>query len=911
MKRVLLLVFCAMAFFSTKATHIVGGEFEMLYKGTAANGNHLYTISLILYFDAKNGSPAAKDGQIFIRIFRKRDNAIMENFIRLDSVPSTLVEYYQPECSSGLALKTYRMYYTYMGGGGAQIPFALSPDVYNDPQGYYMSWERCCRNYSITNIYSQNPDLGGIYAGQTFYLEFPPLKKNGVALFNSSPTLFPPLSDYACPGSLYYVDFAGTDPDGDSLVYSIVDPLNTKSGDALPPDPGLPRPGPYPKVNWRSPFSLSNIMAGDPDLKISIDGLLTVVPKLQGLYVFSVRCEEYRNKIKLGEVRRDFQLLVLAECKTAENPKVEAKKKGGGAFKEGSLDVTYDNSVADANRCVEIRVTDPDSGNDNDGDVEDVKIRAIPLGFKDDISGILPNITSAKLVGENASIIFTVCFPECPYRVGPYKIGIIAMDNACPLPKLDTVVITVNVVPPSNNLPQFNESLVDQTALEGGSIYSHNIIGTDADGDKLTLTMLPTNFDFEDYGFLFTNEQPVPDGQAKGLLEWNTKCDQIDFSQLRDFEIKFTLEDDDRCHIPSPDTMTFKLDIDLIDVHDPDVQYEPLPGKDTIAITKKIFETLSFNVLGLDQDNDLLDLSGKGLDFNAASYGVSFPSKSGRPVLKSLFNWPIPCENIDLSQKNEFDFQFIVVDDNNRCGYYLADTLTVNVTVEPPDNTPPTIKINGFTSEQTLSYLVGEPITINVSGADIDIAPTDLLTLSLFDPTGTIASPEGYTFQSTPAKANVSGVFSWMTGCDIFEGHQYPQEPFENEYKFSFKVSEDRCHDIQETITTVNIKIRDTEQGQANFIPPNFITPNSDGVNDFFAMVAENPDTKELVSILPKDNCKGRFVGIHIYNRWGKEVYSSANRDFKWYAENLAVGVYFYSLVFSDREYKGTVTIRL
>jgi hypothetical protein len=916
MKRVLLLVICVLAFYNSRATHIVGGEFEMLYKGTAPNGYHLYTISLILYFDAKNGLPTAKDGQVNIRIFRKRDNSIM-NSLTLDSVPSTVVQYYQPECSSGIALKTYRMYYTYMGGGNVQATLALSPNEYADPKGYYLAWERCCRNYSITNIWSQDPNQGGIYAGQTFYLEFPPMQKNGLPFINSSPTLFPPLSDYACPGSLYYVDFSGTDPDGDSLVYSLVDPLNTKSGDALPPPapPGLPRPGPYPTVDWRSPFGINNIMAGNPDLKISIDGLLTVVPKLQGLYVFSVRCEEYRSKIKIGEVRRDFQLLVLAECKKAAPPKVEAKPKGDpGPFKSGSLNVTYNSTVSDADRCVDIRVTDPDSGNDNDGDVEDVKIRAIPLGFKDNISSIIPTISSAKLVGADASIIFTVCFPACPYpehAVGPYKIGIIAQDNACPLPKLDTVIITVNVTPPPNHWPEFQESLVDQTVVEGTTAYSHNIIGTDADNDKLTLTMLPISFDLEQYGFSFTDVQPVPDGQAKGVLTWNTKCDQIDFSKLRNFEIKFLLEDGDHCLITSPDTMTFKLDIDLIDVHNPDIQYEPLPTMDTVIVSRKIFETLNFNVLGLNQDNDLLSLTGNGVDFNAADYGVSFASKNGKPLLSSPFFWPIDCDKVNLSQKSEFDFRFIVVDNHNRCGYYLADTLYVNVLVNPPDNTPPTIKVNGHTDEQTLMFKVGDPISINVSGNDIDIAPTDLLTLSLIDATGNNAPPNGFTFQSTPARANVTGLLSWLPSCDIYKGLHYDQEPYQNDYTFSFKVSEDRCHDIKEATAVVNVKVRDEDAEKENFIPPNFITPNGDGLNDFFAMVAEDPNTKELVSILPKDNCKGRFVGIHIYNRWGKEVYSSENRDFRWYADNLSVGVYFYSLVFSDREYKGTVTIRL
>ncbi len=111
----------------------------------------------------------------------------------------------------------------------------LSDSRFNDPQGYYIVWERCCRNYAITNIYSENPDVSSRAAGQTFYLEFPPVVKNGQPFYNSSPRLFPPLNDYACPRKPYYVDFAGIDDDGDSLVYSLVTPLTTHSILALPP----------------------------------------------------------------------------------------------------------------------------------------------------------------------------------------------------------------------------------------------------------------------------------------------------------------------------------------------------------------------------------------------------------------------------------------------------------------------------------------------------------------------------------------------------------------------------------------------------------------------------------------------------------------------------------------------------
>lgn len=166
------------------ASHIVGGEFELLH----VSGN-TYRLNLNLYFDVINGNPGAQDGQANVRIFRKSDDAPMMD-VTLDFTGKTRVEYFQPDCSNGEIITDKLIYST---------TITLSEDIFNDPEGYYIAWERCCRNYTITNIISNDPNIGGQYAGQTFYLEFPPVTKNGEAFINSSPQLFPPLNDYACP----------------------------------------------------------------------------------------------------------------------------------------------------------------------------------------------------------------------------------------------------------------------------------------------------------------------------------------------------------------------------------------------------------------------------------------------------------------------------------------------------------------------------------------------------------------------------------------------------------------------------------------------------------------------------------------------------------------------------------------
>ena len=96
---------------------------------------------------------------------------------------------------------------------------------------------------------------------------------------------------------------------------------------------------------------------------------------------------------------------------------------------------------------------------------------------------------------------------------------------------------------------------------------------------------------------------------------------------------------------------------------------------------------------------------------------------------------------------------------------------------------------------------------------------------------------------------------------------------------------------------------------------PNIITPNGDGVNDFFEIKGENGEPQALAS------WKTSRV-VRIFNRWGRLVFESDNysNDDAWFGtdpsgKKLADGVYFYTIELYDApsdsrdEFKGEVTI--
>jgi len=896
------------------ASHIVGGEFELLHIQ-----GYQYRLNMILYFDDIHGEPGAREGWVQVGIFEKRSNRLV-SLVQLPLESETNVNYTQPICSHG-ELVTERFLYT--------TNLTLPPEIYNDPQGYYIAWERCCRNYNISNIYSEdqnsNPRGTARYAGQTFYLEFPPVVKDGIPFVDSTPRLFPPLNDYACTSRPYYADFTGRDDDNDSLVYSLVTPLSTHTGEPYPTD-YIPAPYPYPPVQWRPAnpfigsnrdFSLSNIMDGNPDLSISSNGILRVTPQIPGLFVFAVKVEEYRDKIKIGETRRDFQMLVVRGCAPANPPNIVGRRFQDANFSnDNPLSIFFPNTTLDDQRCIVVRVSDLDSKNPEDNFTENVTIKAVALNFNNQtIQNIIPQLNGATLVN-GSTADFKICFPECPYINGVAKIGIIALDDACSVPLTDTLKINLIVEPPTNNKPYFvipptpSEDPITVTLKEGTSM-SWSIVVKDDDLNSITVTEKPEGFVTSQVGIKFVTQQN--NGTVNATVTWDAFCDIYNFTKKSEFAYSVIFEDQDKCNTIDPISKTFNLKVELQNNASPTIMTDltATPQRYINGITKKIYETLQFKVTGSDLiDNDLLTLTGKLLGGNYSDYGVEItpPVASNRGTATQDFLWTLKCAPFDLSKKIDFDFQFVVLDEKNKCRLYLSDTVDVSVTVLPPDNTAPSIQVTIInptpeTSGNEINTFVRTPIDILIRGTDSDVfGQKDILTIDM-EVVGK-QRPEGITFEPATGTSPLEATFNWISNCSLITVDNY-----KDKFQFRFKVTDNRCFSSKKDSVDVYIQIEDNKSDFESFKPPNFFSPNQDNYNQYFTMEVEDLQTRQITNILPKDNCFVQYDGIRIYNRWGKELFQSKGRDFKWDGNNQPAGTYFYFINFTNKEFRGTVTI--
>ena len=473
-KRFILIILMLFALSQAYATHIVGGQLFI----TENPGNYYnYNLGLTMYFDALNGNPGAEDPFVTIYVFRKRDNQSV-GYLQAPKIERKSVTYTNPLCGIS-SLETYMITYS--------SNLRLEGTDFSDPGGYYMVWDRCCRNGTITNIKAPGD------AGSLFYLEFPALFKNNANFKNSSP-VFPPIKgDYACVNSPFFFDFGGTDADGDSLTYTLITPMQGFS-DKNNPSVQARGSSNYPRLTWIDGVTVDNVIPGPKPLTVNKNtGMLSVTPGSVGLYVFAVQVDEYRNGVKLGSLTRDFQLKVV-DCPKMDPPKLMLKPKGSSTYYTENQIITV--KEGDPN-CFEVMVTDPTIN-------QIIRVKGRAANNSKDYFSILP--AEFKTAIANDTLRFEICLDECfvTYDNRPIKIELIAEDESCPVPLMDTLNIYIRRQQSGNNAPEVTTSLPGQYVhVTAGLPVKFTVFGKDADKDSLALSGRGQDFNMTDMAMVF------------------------------------------------------------------------------------------------------------------------------------------------------------------------------------------------------------------------------------------------------------------------------------------------------------------------------------------------------------------------------------------------------------------------
>lgn len=156
---------------------------------------------------------------------------------------------------------------------------------------YTISSTICCRPASITNI--NNPSTTSQYLDVLIYTD---------SICNSTPVISNLIPTLGTVNSYYYHSLNAVDVDGDSLVYSTMQPMNG----AFMLVPGYIQPN---------------------QLNVSNTGIISFLPLSSGMYVFCIKITEYRNGLEIGYTFCEMQVYVgifndINEIKTQSNRKL-------------------------------------------------------------------------------------------------------------------------------------------------------------------------------------------------------------------------------------------------------------------------------------------------------------------------------------------------------------------------------------------------------------------------------------------------------------------------------------------------------------------------------------------------------------------------------------------------------------
>ncbi|MBI3509386.1 MAG: PKD domain-containing protein [Bacteroidetes bacterium] len=280
MKRFTLL--CAALLFAlfANATHIVGGSLTYEHLGGST-----YRITLKMYRDCAPGH-AAFPASILIQVRDQNGTLFSPNKnITINFPGATAVQPYIDTCAANPGICLEEAIYS-------KVVNNLPPQ----PGGYHIYFQYCCRNASLSNVVSP------LTTGESWYAHIP---DNSLVITDGSPVWTNPPPVFVCQNEPMNFDHSATDVDGDSLVYSYYTPYS---------DPAPTFPGgiaTFTPITWVGGYGPNN-PTGGPNLTMnSQTGFISGSPTSVGQFVCGVRCEEYRNGVKIGEILRDFQLNVV------------------------------------------------------------------------------------------------------------------------------------------------------------------------------------------------------------------------------------------------------------------------------------------------------------------------------------------------------------------------------------------------------------------------------------------------------------------------------------------------------------------------------------------------------------------------------------------------------------------------
>jgi gliding motility-associated-like protein len=755
--------------------------------------------------------------------------------------------------------------------------------------------------------------------------------------FNSSPILLQPPVDIGYVGQIFQHTPNAWDPDGDSIAYELVTPLQAV---------GSPVPN-YILVTNIAP-GINNTATFDP-----ITGLFTWnAPQVEGEYNIAILVKSYRDGVFLGAIFRDMQILI--KNRVNRPPVIQAPNEicvvAGQVleFQVRATDPDVGNVVRITGTGGPFRVptspatlspNPPLQGNPAFADFrwvtncDHIQDQYYQVAFKaedndlDTVGATAFHITRIKVVGppvenltaNSANGAIDLCW-DAPYLCANhvnFKGFSIWRKTGCNPGQIDTC----NTDPAAQGFTRLNPILFKPT-VTGRYCYTDNNVQS---GGVYTYIVVPHYANTSPSGFSYNPSLGV---RSEGV------CVQMGRDLPLMLNVDVTATDLSNGQIFVRWTKPSPIDLDTIDNPGPYTfnlfRGTGFSGSDVqvATFTAPIFGQLNdttFNDLGLNTVADPYRYRVEFFVRGSTRLGTTFAASSvfltinpGDRVNRLSWAFNVPWSNFeyDIYRKNPSSTTYLLIATTPTANY--IDSFLVNgdeycyyieargtyglsgvrsplvnksqrVCSIPRDNEPPcppAISVipcpsNTTTPESGMANIIEwvnrASCARDVASFNIYYAPTLTGNYVLV---GNVVATDLLQFRHVPMVGNLSGCY-YITAIDSVDiGLSVPSGG--NEGIALDTICVDNCPLYPDL--------------------PNTFTPNGDGQNDLF-----RPFQPSIVRFISS-------VNFRVFNRWGQEVFTTTDPQLNWNGKNNAgvempEGVYFYICNVFERRLAGDVEL--
>jgi gliding motility-associated-like protein len=282
MKKILIFWIIILCFtVSAKADHITGGE--IYYTCTAnTDGTNTYHVTFKLFMRCNSGRQF--NNPTIVSVFDKASNQRVTDVNVTLSNSETIQSTETDPCITDPPRVCYVVgYYNFV----LNLPATSS--------GYIISSQVNYRIQGISNFQSFYSNIGATYAAE---IPGSNAAVNNSAQFTGSDLVV------VCSNNRFTYSFGATDKDGDRLRYSFCDAYRSGiGGNNVAPPP----PPPYQSVPYGNGYNENGPLGSNVQIN-SETGLITGTAPQAGIYVITVCVEEIRNGIVIAKQRKDLQI---------------------------------------------------------------------------------------------------------------------------------------------------------------------------------------------------------------------------------------------------------------------------------------------------------------------------------------------------------------------------------------------------------------------------------------------------------------------------------------------------------------------------------------------------------------------------------------------------------------------------